>query len=78
MLTSIRAACLVTICGAFSLANTSQGSAGPLSVAVSPESRSLVQEARHYLPPPGKECIKWTRRFHPSHGFGHKRCVHWR
>jgi hypothetical protein len=75
---SIEAACLMTICSALSLATIQQGSAGPLSAAGSLETRSLVEEARHYMPPPGKECIKWTRRYHPSHGFGHKRCVHWR
>jgi len=72
-------AALGASCGALFLA-AAPVSAGPLTVAV-PQGRgpmSLYQEVRHYGPPPGKQCLKWTRRFHPSLGYGHKRCVHWR
>jgi hypothetical protein len=77
---SIKAACLGAVCGAFFLAAAAPGSAGPLNVAVPPEngSTSLVQEVKHYDPPPGTQCIKWVRRYSSSHGFGHRRCVHWK
>jgi hypothetical protein len=76
---SIRSAALGAVCGAIFLA-VAPVSAGPVSIAVPQETgaMSLFQEVRHFGPPPGKQCIKWTRRFNPSHGFGHRRCVHWK
>lgn len=77
---STNAISLMIICGAFSIVAAAPVAAGPLNVAVPPDAGfgSLAQEARHYNAPPGKQCIKWTRRYHPSLGFGHKRCVHWK
>lgn len=77
---SIKGVPLWALCGAFFLAAAAPVSAGPLSVAIPQESgpSSLVQEAHHFGPPPGKQCIKWTRRFNSRHGYGHRRCVHWR
>jgi hypothetical protein len=72
-------ATLAAVCGAlfFTVAPVS---AGPLSVALPQENgaSSFVQEVAHYGPPPGARCIKWTRRYNPSHGFGHRRCIHWK
>ena len=68
------------LCGAFLFAMTASSSAGPLSAAVPQEdggSTSLIQQAKHG-PPPGTKCMKWTRRWNSSHGFGHRRCVQWR
>jgi hypothetical protein len=67
------------VCGSFFLASAPV-SAGPLSVSVPQESAatSFFQEVRHFGPPPGKQCIKWTRRFNSAHGFGHRRCIHWK
>jgi hypothetical protein len=72
-------ALLGAVCGAFFLA-AAPVSAGPLSVAIPQESgyASLFQEVTHFGPPPGKQCIKWTRRFNSRHGYGHRRCVHWK
>ncbi len=38
---------------------------------------SLVQQVSHGAPA-GARCVKWTRRWNTRHGFGHRRCVHWR
>ncbi len=68
------------LCGAFFFAATAPGSAGPLSVAV-PQlgaESSILRILHQYGLPPGKQCIKWTRRFSSTHGFGHRRCVHWK
>lgn len=77
---SIKGASLGAVCGAFFLAAAAPASAGPLSVAVPQQSgsTSFVQEVRHFGPPPGTQCIKWTRRFNSRHGCGHRRCVHWK
>ncbi|MCX7900308.1 MAG: hypothetical protein N2444_09550 [Methylocystis sp.] len=73
---TIFVACL-GVMGAGLLAAAS-ASAGPMSVAIAPGvESSITQAAKRYDPPPGKHCIKWTRRYHSSLGFGHKRCVHW-
>jgi hypothetical protein len=68
-----------TVCGMFFFASAPV-SAAPLSVSVPPEigSASLFQEVSHFGPPPGKQCLKWTRRFNSRHGYGHRRCVHWK
>jgi hypothetical protein len=77
---SKRGVFLGAVYGALFLAGAGTASAGPLSVAVPQEigPPSLVQEVSHFGPPPGKQCIKWTRRFNSRHGYGHRRCVHWK
>ncbi|MCC3244026.1 hypothetical protein LG047_01615 [Methylocystis sp. WRRC1] len=77
----MKSALLAALTGGFLFAATSASSAGPLSVANPQDeglSSSLIQKVAHYNPPGGKKCLKWTRRFNPSHGFGHRRCVHWK
>lgn len=72
-------ALLGAICGAFFFA-VAPVSAGPLSIAIPQDGGSarLLHEVSHFGPPPGKQCIKWTRRFNSRHGYGHRRCVHWK
>jgi hypothetical protein len=67
------------VCGAILFASTASHSA-VLSGLASPDeglsTPSLAQQAAYA--PPGKRCIKWTRRWNTRHGFGHRRCVQWR
>ena len=77
---SIKGTPLWAVCAAFLLAAATPVSAGPLNVDLPRENAlsSLVQQLSHFGPPPGKQCIKWTRRFNSRHGYGHRRCVHWK
>jgi hypothetical protein len=70
---------LAALCGAFFLAAI-PASAGPMSIGAPQEigPSPLVSQVTHFGPPPGKTCIKWTRRFNSAHGFGHRRCIHWK
>ncbi len=65
--------------GAFGVAfSATVAAAAPVSVIPPKDAVALAATTVKYGPPPGKECIKWTRRFSSSHGFGHRRCVHWK
>lgn len=67
-------------CAAFLLAAAAPASAGPLGGGIPQDEAgagSLIAQAKHYGPPPGKKCVKWTRRWHSSLGMGHLRCIHW-
>lgn len=78
---NFRAPLFGALCGAFLFAATAPGSAAPLSVASPNEdgvSASLLLQLARYNAPAGKKCLKWTRRWSPSLGFGRRRCVHWR
>lgn len=69
--------CLGVACGALFL--MTPASAAPLNVTAPLDgSSSIIQIVDKYGPPPGKKCLKWTRRYHPSLGFGHRRCVQWK
>jgi hypothetical protein len=71
---------LGAVCGAFLFAATAPSSAAPLNGAFLQDASrpiSLVQEATHTTKP-GAKCLKWTRRWNPRHGVGHRRCVHWK
>ena len=82
---SLKTALFGALCGAFFVAATMPGSAGPSPLP--PEdfgSTSFVQKvarirpgATHY-PPEGARCLKWTRRFSSTHGLGQRRCVQWK
>jgi hypothetical protein len=78
MLKSLKPFLMSAVCGGFVLAAATCASAAPLAVAIPQQDASLVQSVRHFGPPPGKECVKWTRRFNSAHGFGHRRCIHWK
>lgn len=78
---NLKTALFGALCGAFLFAAAAPGSAGPLSTPIPLESfgsTSLVQKVARYSPPEGKQCIRWTRRYSSSHGFGRLRCVHWK
>jgi hypothetical protein len=77
---AIKHASLGAVFGAIFLAAAAPSSAGPLSMDISPESEltAMILQTSHFGPPPGKQCIKWTRRFNSRHGYGHRRCVHWK
>jgi len=72
----ITAFCLATFCGAVLVA--SPASSAPLSVAIPLEDGVASVMLAKYGPPEGKKCLKWTRRYGPTHGFGHRRCAHWK
>jgi hypothetical protein len=74
------AALLGALCGTFLFAATAPGSATPLNGTLLQEDArpaSLVQEISHTTAH-GAKCLKWTRRWNHRHGFGHRRCVHWK
>jgi hypothetical protein len=39
---------------------------------------ALVQQIVQSTAPEGKKCLKYNRRFNTAHGFGHRRCIHWK
>jgi hypothetical protein len=39
---------------------------------------SLTPQKVSHGAPAGARCLKWTRRWNTRHGFGHRRCIHWR
>lgn len=53
-------------------------SAAPSVVAAPAVETPFTLAAGKYGPPGGKHCVKWTRRYHSSLGFGHRRCIHWK
>lgn len=66
------------VCGMLLLAATPSGSAVlPSGVNADAFAVAGLQKATHTTPA-GKQCLKWTRRFNSRHGYGHRRCVHWR
>jgi len=66
-------------CGMLLFVATPAGSAVLSSAAnLDHASASSVVQQTTFAAPPGKRCVKWTRRWNTRHGFGRRRCVHWR
>lgn len=70
------------LCGAFLFVAAAPASATPFGAGLvrddAASASSILHLAKKYDAPTGKRCIKWNRRWNPSHGFGHRRCIHWK
>jgi hypothetical protein len=74
------AALLGALCGTFLFAATAPGSATPLNGSLlrdEAKPTSLVQTIAHTAPH-GAKCLDYNRRWNQRHGFGHRRCIHWK
>lgn len=70
---------LAVACAAFFIAAAPSYSAALSNVDdLREEAVSLAVQQVSHATPAGARCVKWSRRWNPRHGVGHRRCVRWR
>jgi hypothetical protein len=74
---NIKIALFGAACGALLLASTASHST-VLSGVANPGASAIPFTQQAAFDPASNKCLKWTRRWNSRHGYGHRRCVHWR